>query len=178
MNDQKELQKELATTYLRTIEMAFVYAFENGGRVPTFGRARSDVHELISLVGYPGSGSDAAVEVNGIPIVLDDTVLSGCVELGFGPDTSSTELMCVVDDTAYNGLRHGIHQRNAGDSWRRSNLVLLLDGIDRESCDLQGFIRVAWHLKGAIPLNTWLGLSAQERKTIRHMLSVEIDQHR
>jgi len=180
VNEQIGLKNELANIYLRAIEKAFAHALENGGQIPTFGRARNDVHELLHRVGYPGSrwiNGDPAmvedgslVEVNGIPIVRDDSAFPGSVELGFGTDRFKTDLMCVI------GLRHAIYRRNAEGGWR-GDPVIILDGIDQESNDLRGFVYVALHLRGAVSLDTWGRLSTQERQAIKTVLDDLIRAH-
>jgi len=90
-------ERKLAKDWLLAVEKAFSDSWQKQAKMPTFGRARPDVHRILALVGYGGSGVTAQfgdqlfqstdgdiIELNGIPIFRSEDAEPGCVELGVG----------------------------------------------------------------------------------------------
>ena len=92
-----------AKDWLRAVEAAFEQSWSRG-QMPTFGRARPDVHRVLSLVGYSGpttvalgdqrlhSTDGSIIELNGIPILRSEDAAADCVELGIGANITEVAL--------------------------------------------------------------------------------------
>jgi len=92
-----------ADAYIRAIQEACEHAFTTRHRFPKIGKAGTDVHRLLALVGRmpvrtsdDHAGDSDSVEINGIPIFRSDDVPDCAVELGFGADLSAMELRVTV----------------------------------------------------------------------------------
>lgn len=102
-------EKKIAEDWLRAVEKAFNDSWEKHGKMPTFGRARPDIHRILALVGYGGLGVTAQIgdrqfqstdgdiiELNGIPIFRTDDAVPECVELGVGTDLAEIAIRVTI----------------------------------------------------------------------------------